>query len=223
MANLIIKSSADNLVLQGSDASPAITVGATGTTTFAENTTFASGKGMTLTSSSTFPAGHVLQVKSATKRDVFSSSSVNDAWTAIPDLLIAITPSSTSSKFLVQYNANIAMATGSHSGVATGLYRDGTIITGAKAETLLSNQEAVTTVSTHYNHSDANIGNDVHSMSFLDSPTIPSTPIAITYQVYLFNASSNAFVSYVNRTQSDGTNIYVTRGASTISVMEVAG
>ena len=40
MANLIIKSSADDLVLQGSDASPAITVGATGTTTFAENATF---------------------------------------------------------------------------------------------------------------------------------------------------------------------------------------
>ena len=39
MANLIIKSSADDLVLQGSDASPAITVGATGTTTFAENAT----------------------------------------------------------------------------------------------------------------------------------------------------------------------------------------
>jgi len=39
MANLIIKSSADNLVLQGSDASPAITVGATGTLTFAENVT----------------------------------------------------------------------------------------------------------------------------------------------------------------------------------------
>lgn len=44
MANLIIKSSADNLVLQGSDASPAITVGATGTTTFAESVTFAGGK-----------------------------------------------------------------------------------------------------------------------------------------------------------------------------------
>ena len=39
MANLIIKSSADNLVLQGSDSSPAITVGATGTLTFAENLT----------------------------------------------------------------------------------------------------------------------------------------------------------------------------------------
>ena len=39
MANLIIKSSADNLVLQGSDASPAITVATSGTTTFAENAT----------------------------------------------------------------------------------------------------------------------------------------------------------------------------------------
>ena len=39
MANLIIKSSADNLVLQGSDASPAITVAADGQTTFAEAAT----------------------------------------------------------------------------------------------------------------------------------------------------------------------------------------
>jgi hypothetical protein len=58
MANLIIKSSADNLVLQGSDASPAITVGATGTTTFAEECTLANA---TITSG-TFPAGHILQV-----------------------------------------------------------------------------------------------------------------------------------------------------------------
>ena len=87
MANLIIKSSADNLVLQGSDASPAITVGATGTTTFAEpatisgtlgvtgNTTLSgtannlgtvtagSIAGGTITSATTFPAGHILQVK----------------------------------------------------------------------------------------------------------------------------------------------------------------
>ena len=39
MANLIIKSSANDLVIQGSDESPAITVAAAGTTTFAENTT----------------------------------------------------------------------------------------------------------------------------------------------------------------------------------------
>jgi len=69
MANLIIKSSADNLVLQGSDASPAITVGATGTTTFAENATLsgtANNLGTTtagtLSSGVTFPSGHILQI-----------------------------------------------------------------------------------------------------------------------------------------------------------------
>jgi hypothetical protein len=68
MANLIIKSSADNLVLQGSDASPAITVGATGTTTFAENTTL-SGTGNnlgtvtagTLANTITYPSGSIIK------------------------------------------------------------------------------------------------------------------------------------------------------------------
>ena len=70
MANLIIKSSADNLVLQGSDASPAITVGATGTTTFAENATLSgtannlgTATAGTLSSGVTFPAGHVIQIE----------------------------------------------------------------------------------------------------------------------------------------------------------------
>ena len=41
MADLIIKpSSGNNLVVQGGDSSPAITVANTGTTTFAENATF---------------------------------------------------------------------------------------------------------------------------------------------------------------------------------------
>ena len=69
MANLIIKSSADNLVLQGSDASPAITVGATGTTTFAENVTLsgtANNLGTVATgnisnTSIVYPAGHIVQ------------------------------------------------------------------------------------------------------------------------------------------------------------------
>jgi hypothetical protein len=47
MANLIIKSSADNLVLQGSDASPALTVAADGQTTFAENATLSGTLGVT--------------------------------------------------------------------------------------------------------------------------------------------------------------------------------
>ena len=75
MANLIIKSSADDLVLKGSGGNSAITVAAAGTTTFAENATL-SGTGNsiaslgsvttgTLSSGVTFPAGHILAQKSA--------------------------------------------------------------------------------------------------------------------------------------------------------------
>tara|TARA_Y100000296_G_C5097000_1_gene217906 strand:- start:236 stop:874 length:639 start_codon:yes stop_codon:yes gene_type:complete len=71
MANLIIKSSADDLVLKGSGGNSAITVGATGTLTFAENVTMSGTAnnlgtvtagtiaGGTITGATTFPAGHI--------------------------------------------------------------------------------------------------------------------------------------------------------------------
>ena len=75
MANLIIKSSANDLVIQGSDNSPAITVGATGTTTFAENATLSGTAnnlgtvtagtiaGGNITTATTFPDGMVAQIR----------------------------------------------------------------------------------------------------------------------------------------------------------------
>ena len=57
MADLIIKSSpSNNLVIQGGDNSPAITVGNTGLTTFAENATL-SGAGNQITSLGTVASG----------------------------------------------------------------------------------------------------------------------------------------------------------------------
>ena len=90
MANLIIKSSADNLVLQGSDASPAITVGATGTTTFAENATLSgtannlgTSTAGTLSSGVTFPAGHL--VKSTVKADKIAGAHITCSSTSWVD------------------------------------------------------------------------------------------------------------------------------------------
>ena len=86
MADLIIKpSSGNNLVVQGGDSSPAITVANTGTTTFAENATMSGTLGVTgnttlsgtannlgtvtagsiaggsITSATTFPVGHIIK------------------------------------------------------------------------------------------------------------------------------------------------------------------
>jgi hypothetical protein len=103
MANLIIKSSADNLVLQGSDASPAITVGATGTTTFAENATMS---GVTTLANATItawtpPAHTIIQVVQGTATAGLELTSTTYVTTG---LSAAITPSATSSKILVNYH-----------------------------------------------------------------------------------------------------------------------
>ena len=87
MANLIIKSSADNLVLQGSDASPAITVGATGTTTFAENATLSG----TANNLGTVSAGTIGNAETGVNQKIFGFSAYmstgkdvpNNAWTEI--------------------------------------------------------------------------------------------------------------------------------------------
>ena len=96
MANLIIKSSADNLVLQGSDASPAITVGATGTTTFAENATLSGTANAlgTVTSGNlsntaiVYPDGFVLQVQGSS--DAAAVSSVTSSGTQISQAITLV-------------------------------------------------------------------------------------------------------------------------------------
>ena len=108
MANLIIKSSADNLVLQGSDDSPAITVGATGTTTFAENVTMsgtANALGTvtagTIGSAVTFPAGHVVKVErfeNNTRTGLTTSTSRSTIWTVVFNKLIS------TSNLLIQWH-----------------------------------------------------------------------------------------------------------------------
>jgi len=112
MANLIIKSSADNLVLQGSDASPAITVGATGTTTFAENATF-SGTANVYGQGS-FPAGHVVQTTDVTSGTTETTiNTTNNTWT---DTVVtgSITPLYSNSDIAihVSYNAVLNDSTG---------------------------------------------------------------------------------------------------------------
>ena len=105
MANLIIKSSADDLVLQGSDASPAITVGATGTTTFAENATLSGTANVY--GAGTFPAGHIIKIATDTNATTGAgasvSGSVGSANTHGYQLFnTSFTPLASTSKILIQ-------------------------------------------------------------------------------------------------------------------------
>jgi hypothetical protein len=125
MANLIIKSSANDLVIQGSDESPAITVGATGTTTFAENATLSgtannlgtvtagSIAGGSITSATTFPSGtgtatgHVLQSQYGERITTYSTTpTANVWWSPFTTADCVITPISTSNKYFINFSVN---------------------------------------------------------------------------------------------------------------------
>ena len=99
MADFIIKSAAgtgNNTLIQGADASPAITISETGTTTFAENATFSGtanvyGAGI-------FPAGHVVNTSQVHDRDVASHINTTSSSHAASGIIVS-TPACTGSNY----------------------------------------------------------------------------------------------------------------------------
>ena len=141
----------------------------------------------TISSSATFPAGHILQVQSSAKLDVgnFSSASTNtfQNWSGTDQngagsiWCVKITPSATSSKIWLIYHCSISNTTSAtmvlrfaRDGSATGV---GTQV-GNKIGATSAERDAGSTMYSLQRH--------IQVGTFLDSPTIPSTPVAITYK-----------------------------------------
>lgn len=155
--------------------------------------------------------GSVLQVVSTTKTDTFSTTSTS--FVDITGLSVTITPSSTSSKILIVVNA-IGGSGGTAGALCTfRLMRDSTAINIGNAAG---------------GYTQASVGGmrsplDVNSswlvpMNFLDSP---ATTSAITYKV---QGSIESNTLRINSTGSDTSGSqWSYRGASTITVMEIAG
>ena len=185
MANLIIKSSADDLVLKGSDNSPAITVGATGTTTFAENATLsgtANNLGTvtagTLGSSVVFPAGMMRHVYFAEYNTLLNSN------TQMFSQQITITASSK-----VKLEVHHGYEDNQSSDTAySNLYFTGDTNSGLGATT--SGELAASAVDYKQTHQSRNSV----SAAFIVNPTITNP----TYGVYWYISSGSPVHSDVN-------------------------
>ena len=152
-------------------------------------------------------SGAVIQVKSTTKTDTFSTSLASGASAAVTGLTVDITPTSTSNKIFVICSVN------GHNGVESGgtflIKRDSTDIllpasgTGVEGSItcLGASSDALPTTNT---------------IQGFDSPSSTS---ALTYSVTVFNTASVTRTVSVNST--DGTES--ARGCSTITVMEIVG
>jgi len=158
------------------------------------------------------PAGSVLQVVSTTKTDNFTTS--NQSWTDVTGLSATITPASTSSKILAKAYVNIG---GENNYYAIGrIERGGSALTANSGGTNGIAGMAAANNTENY----AQYYMEAMVMEFLDSPSSTS---ALTYQVQLYSANSNASANtlYVNRPYDVANNVRGL-GTSTITLMEIA-
>lgn len=151
----------------------------------------------------------ILQVVSTAKTDTFTSSS--GTFTDVTGLSVTITPSSATSKVLVQLSVNGNGGTASASMIGR-LVRGSTAI--AIGDAAGSRSRAT------FGNSIAAGSSDIinNAVTFLDSP---ATTSATTYKIQVLSDSSPNLV-YINRSSSDGDLATRARSISTITVMEVA-
>lgn len=154
------------------------------------------------------PAGCVLQVVQAVKRDTWVNV-VNNSYIEIPGLIASLTPLSATSKVLV----SVALGAVSSYSAAVKLLKNGSPL----AEALGIAEGSRVAQTARVSFLDGNHPNDL-AFTFLDSP---NTLSAVTYSI---GASGyNGYGFYLNRSQNDnnGADTYGGRTISTITLMEI--
>ena len=165
-------------------------------------------------------AGKVLQVKQAVITSTMSSSTGN-TFQALSGFNIAITPASSSSKFLLQLHAVGGMAYWQLS----FRFKRGSTAVGLGDADGSRPQSSVTYNSYDYGSSSPTSGGLQYgirpmSMTYLDSP---GTTSAITYGVD-WKGYSTSYNIYLNRSHSNNNaSSYDDRPISTFTVTEIAG
>ena len=156
-------------------------------------------------------SGGIIQVKSVSKTDTFSSNSTS--YTDVTGLSVSITPTRADSKILIMMHVQIG-----HDANVAGflrLVRDSTAI----AVGTDTSSRIASTVAMADDPTDDEINST--SMTFLDSP---STTSSTTYKVQMnTEGSGNTGYVHVNRSGEDADNNQNGRTCSTITVMEISG
>lgn len=160
------------------------------------------------------PSGCVIQVVQTLKTDAFAGS-IGAIWTDVSGMSVTITPISINSKILVTVDMKGA-GTMDSSVIRSRLLRNSTPIYFGDAASNRPQSMGQFYISSGGSgqHYLAQLGG-----TFLDSP---ATTSAITYKVQI-GADGTTQTVYVNRTQGDrDANVYDSRVAATITVMEIA-
>jgi len=155
--------------------------------------------------------GSILQVVSTTKTNIFTSTSVS--YVDITGLTATITPSSSSNRILVRVDLNGAIAANA-GGVI--LRRNGSNMVVGDTVSGINNNATFNI----YNGGDDSNGQQLWSMSHLDSPASTS---ALTYSVAVACVQGGGTIVVNDQTSQIRNQTYAINGVSNITVMEVSG
>ena len=162
---------------------------------------------------SAFPAGSVLQVKSTTKTDAFSTTS--GTYTDVPGMSVDITPTSSSNKIFVmihlQYGGTVNLYANAK------VLRDATVVSLSTAVSLSNQINSTFAFSGDNDNFAYKINSAVYH--FLDSPSSTS---ALTYKLQVMTNDTSRTI-YINRPIQNDNASFISGGTSSITVMEVAG
>jgi len=163
------------------------------------------------TDGSSFDFGKVLQVEQKVMTSTASVSSTS--FTEIAGLTTSITPSSATSKILVDVNMNVS----AYAHYDIKLQADGTDI-------LIGDAAGSRIRSTYHGYLDTTYNGSYNqipvSIKFLHSP---NTTSAVTYRLVTASPYGSSYTITVNRTFYDTDAAYTGRTASTVTLTEIAG
>jgi hypothetical protein len=123
--------------------------------------------------------GKVLQVVTVVKSDRFSTTNQDTNYVDITGLSVSITPSATTSKILVQ--VNIGKTACSNAAMVTNFV----VLRGSTALAIGDAYSSNPRVSFTASNPAAHAPSAAAGFLYLDEPTIPATPVAITYKVQM--------------------------------------
>ena len=208
-----------SLVISG-DTSGSVTLQApavSGTTTLTlpsvSGTVITTGSSGQVIPKAALPTGSVLQVSQATLAGTQAISGTS-TWTDVTSLSVTITPTASTSKFLISFSINVQGENNTY----FRFVRNGTAIgignaDGSKSRVSAGNRY---TGGTSWN------GAETFQLSaqYLDSP---ATSSSITYKVQMYADSSGGTGSaYVNYSSHEVNNASSSRSMSTFTVMEIS-
>lgn len=158
-----------------------------------------------------FGGGKILQVKQTVKknRTTIQSTSLVD----IAGMSVTITPSSTSSKILVNYSLMV---------FSNAIYYTMRLLRDSDSTIFIGDTNSYNTNQTRGSfgsYQSSYVTAETVVQSFLDSP---NTTSATTYKLQAGSPYSSAYVVGINASVASENGAYMTAGVSTITVMEVA-